>query len=554
MTGQGRGKDPRRPFERAPVPDFIHVSHEQLWAMIEHADAGKIDQVAKKLHEAANTIREIGTDLKEHAGKVDIRSEGGTAFHTWGADMGNATVRLADYSEKAGDWLAHAANTLRAVKTEMPPVPTAAKATLEQFDKLYPGFRDNPLLFNNEAVSKLNRGGPSTFQVAAAAKEIAEGHKEAAGAMRKLANQYNDSGEEISGATRPNFPPMPGVMMPEAPEISPEHITLDRAGGGVGGGSSAAFGAVSPGADAGGSSSVPSPSAAGGGGASSGSPGGAASVPHVDRPDSSTRVDGGVTYPQPPSAPTVPDGGPTPTSPGGGPSVPPTGPLAPPHLPSGPVPGRPPAFPSRPGRVPPSPEQGGGPATRGSRQGPVLPSPGGGPGTGRIGAPAPGTPGVPRSPGTADMPPVAMGGPADGVVGGRPTPRAPGQTLPGMPRGTVIGAEPGATGAAGQGHPGMGYGPGFGGMPGGPMGGGGTGRAGGRRLVSEAGGVVGSRASQGAVADGSPFTQGGTGLLRNSGEQERGRGTAEGRRPDHLVEERESWTQGEQGTVPPLVE
>ncbi|MEU5130119.1 hypothetical protein [Streptomyces mobaraensis] len=556
MADRNQGKDPRRPFERAPVPDFINVSHEDLRAMIEHADAGRIDRVVKKLHEAANTIRDIGNDLKEHAGKVDMRSEGGAAFHTWSADMGNATLRLADYSEKAGDWLAHAANTLRAVKTEMPPVPTAEKATLAQFDKLYPGFRGNPLLFNSDVVTSLHKDGPSTFQVTAAAKKIADAHKEAAAALRKLANQYNDSGEEISRADRPNFPPMPGVMMPPGAFDGTEHIALGGSAGGggavaaAGGGGAATVDGATGGN--GGGAAVPGGGPSGGapgggpyGGSSGGSPGGTTTVPSADRPDTSTRVDGGV------SVPTVPNGG-QPAPPLPGPSAP-SGPAVPPRLPPGPVPGMPPSVPPTwPGSVPPGPKQRGGRGAEGPRGRSVPPGAERGREPGRGGVVTPRNPVGPGLPGVSGVPPIRSGGPADGVMGGRPAPRTRGQGLPAAPRGTVVGAEP-ATGPAGQGRPGAAYGPGFAGAPGG---GGGAARTGGRRLASENGGVVGGRAPRGAVAEGRPFTRGGSGLVRGTGEARNGRnGDAAGKRqPDHLTEEEGAWGQGEHRNVPPVVD
>ncbi|MEU6894287.1 hypothetical protein ABZ934_21265 [Streptomyces sp. NPDC046557] len=144
-----------------------------------------------------------------------------------------------------------------------------------------------------------------------------------------------------------------------------------------------------------------------------------------------------------------------------------------------------------------------------------------------------------------------------GIVGGRPvTARGPSA---GIPRGTVIGAEVSPTGRGMMGG-GMGSGLG-GGSHGGP------GSAAGRRLAMEPGGVVGGRqAGVGgqSATDGRPFTQGGSGLVRNGtstgpvggagshapGKRRDGRG---GERPDYLAEDEETW-QADRPVVPPVID
>ncbi|MEU9030636.1 hypothetical protein AB0D46_24540 [Streptomyces sp. NPDC048383] len=179
-----------------------------------------------------------------------------------------------------------------------------------------------------------------------------------------------------------------------------------------------------------------------------------------------------------------------------------------------------------------------GPAVGGSFV-PVLPP---GPSAGAV-SPAPGVgrplhtrpsagpgPVAPFVGGSASLPP-----PNNGIVGGRPV--APQGPPAGLPHGTVIG-----TGAP-------------------PPTGRGTGGAG-------VGGVVAGR--QPSAAGSQPFTQGGSGLVRNEmgpggvggvmGPTGAGAGTAGGRRdgqrggrPDYLVEDEKAW-QGNRRVVPPVID
>ncbi|MFD9356508.1 hypothetical protein [Streptomyces sp. NPDC060031] len=135
-----------------------------------------------------------------------------------------------------------------------------------------------------------------------------------------------------------------------------------------------------------------------------------------------------------------------------------------------------------------------------------------------------------------------------GIVGGRPVGTA--GPAAGIPRGTVIGSE--STPAGGRG---------LGGMAGGGTHGGPRASAPGRRLAMEPGGVVGGRQPG---ADGRPFTQGGSGLVRgNTGAMAHGgaganspgkrQGIEGGQRPEYLAEDVETW-EAHRHVVPPVID
>ncbi|MCZ0979799.1 hypothetical protein O1L60_14290 [Streptomyces diastatochromogenes] len=145
--------------------------------------------------------------------------------------------------------------------------------------------------------------------------------------------------------------------------------------------------------------------------------------------------------------------------------------------------------------------------------------------------------------------------PREGISGGRQVPSTMGRPQTGIPRSTVIGNEP--TGQNGQNRTGMGRGMGGAHGMGGSMGGasGQNGITGGCRLAGETGGVVGGKAQRaGAAGGGKPFTAGGSGLVRGNAAKPGEREERNGERPDYLVEDEETWQQGNRRVAPPVVD
>ncbi|MFD5423295.1 hypothetical protein ACFWJT_35430 [Streptomyces sp. NPDC127069] len=363
---------------------------------------------------------------------------------------------------------------------------------------------------NLEAARKYHND-PDAQQVGQTANaKLTADHEQAVQQLTKLAQSYDWSATQLSSAEAPTFPPPPGVF---APADRYGNTYIDRPGGGT-----------SPDGSAG----NPAYAASGSGGGVSRQPDGAVGVlPQSDSslpptigpapvhpsvtPDRGVDVDLDhvATLPERilPSSPGLPVG------PG------PNGPVG--NSPSGPIP--PLTFPPVSG----PPSLGGGPL-------PIKqPSVGIG---GKVG-------GIPVPP------------PRDtGIVGGRPI--STGGPSAGISRGTVIGGE--GPHAGGRGMPGM-----MGGGLGGPQGAHGGSTAG-RRLATEPGGVAGGRQ---AAAGRQPFTQGGSGLVRNGsgagGAMGHGgagahapssrRGGQRGDRPDYLAEDEETW-QGGRRVVPPVID
>ncbi|MGT2528647.1 WXG100 family type VII secretion target [Streptomyces nojiriensis] len=482
------------------MTNFEVYTHAQLHAMVAAIHPEGVSALGTQLADAAKTIEEIGNKLKDH--KVD-GWEGATAeaFRNWVSQAGSATLVLAEFSAAGGKYMTETAQVMREVKGadgkegNMPPYNPGTEASLKEDLELSRKYHNDP-----DAVQL----GQDAW------RRLNGDHARAVDAMNKLAGAYDHSSMQMNRAqaTAPTFPPPPDVFVPRVRDGSQD---MARPGeGGAGGGVGSAGHSYGPPS----SGSVPS----------SNEPGW---VPgHPPQPDNTvpsvsvpeildSKVDVGLdsvgTLPDRTVPPvTTPPSGPLPTGPG--PSLPLPGPMAPPV-------GLPPVGGLK------GPGLGTGP---GLGPYPRLTGPGG-PG-GKVGLMPPGMP--PRD---------------TGIMGGRPvTSNGPGS---GIPRGTVIGE--GSQAGRSMGGP----------MGGGAHGGGAGGVSAGRRLASEPGGIVGGRQSAAGrpIAGGKPFTQGGSGLVRNGAvgagthAPAKRRDEQGGERPDYLVEDEETW-QGNRRVAPPVID
>lgn len=506
--------------------DFESMTHEQLLALLESASPESASQLAGKLSKAASTITKIGDDLMTYTKGLHWQGEGGDAFRAWGTQSASATLYLGEYSEVASRWMGVVAQAIAEAKASMPPASDTAqaKADLRSANK------------NMDAAQKA-RNDPDARKVArdsqadatAAQARIEAAQAEAVQRMRKLAQTYQQSAQQVNGVTPPTFaPPASRAEDPGLWYKSDGHQAVpSQSGSGQPGGPSASgpaatasvpFGTVPP-TSQGAPSSTPENAPV--------APPPAGAPPHHSVPDPvSMGIDRVATPPPSPSAPDSPPPGPAPS---GRPEVgaPPS--LGSPPPPFGPNPGQAGPNTSPPGRLTP--------AVR-----PPLPSPN-----------------APSANGLGNRPPRDIG-----IIGGRPVPPNEGRPTTGIPRSNVFGGD------HVQGRPPMSPGTGIG--AGGP-GPGRTGVVGGRRLTGEPGGAIGRQPHQSGRMDGRPFTPGGAGLVRGSGAGEsprsvmgspatvpqssRGNTHRDENQPDrsnHLSEDEETWQPDQRRIVPPVVD
>ncbi|MFD9567301.1 hypothetical protein [Streptomyces sp. NPDC059994] len=521
--GQGPGRDRGQGAPKAPPverTDFEHKSHQELWTMVQGMKGDSASLLAKKLADAAATITEIGDDLKTHMSRVVWTGEGAKAFTDWGHDAAMATLGLGQYSHAASTHLDAVTNAIAQVKSSVPVYDPALKKEATDTQKLYVAAHHDPdgQKDARDASAKLT-----------GLNEKMEGQRqEAVRELKRLADAYVQSGEQIAALRPPVFPAPPAVFVPPGSDRERQQYI-----GGNGGHTTRSTSRTGSPSSVSVSTSTTSTSATPISTTHTPVVGDRIVSPPVAVPDRpvGTEIDG-VGKTLPPTAPVMPTGpdGPLPQTPVGRPDggyPPPIG-ITPPPFGGG-------------SKSLPGPGVVGGRQASGGLRGPVLPS------QSTVG-------GVP----TSKLPRE------NGIVGGRQVPPSTGRPTGGIPRGTVVGQE-GTT----QGRPPMAHG------PGGSIGGGGSrgGFSGGRRLAGEPGGIVGGRPTEPGTRSGRPFTEGGSGLVRNAeggsqaGRAGRGgmippgmhgaagrRDERGGERPDYLTEDEETWQQSDRRIVPPVID
>ncbi|MFH9964911.1 hypothetical protein ACH4PR_26540 [Streptomyces mirabilis] len=193
-----------RAWQMVKETRFLAHDPEELWAMVDPADGATATDLGDLLTEAAKTIKEIGTDLRTHSLAVEWDGEGGEAFRKWIHQAALATLGLGDYSENAGKWLGHAADTLHEVKPQLEILRKQSATARSVLDAHAAKATD---VGNHD-------GGPTDSEVTKAKTQYANHSAEAAGQMMKLAQSYTVSTEQIDALAAPEFPELPKQFVP----------------------------------------------------------------------------------------------------------------------------------------------------------------------------------------------------------------------------------------------------------------------------------------------------------------------------------------------------
>ncbi len=496
--------------------DFSAMSHQQMLDWLDEASESGVRIAADRLQAAAEQLDDIAEKLKSRSLRVDWKGEAEQAFNKWADGVVSSTRALSDYSGNGAVEMHKTASAIASAKSAMPRYTSheSAKANLAAAQK----YRNDPDSAKVAGDAQRSISASEDLQ-AILAKEAAT--KQAAETeMVKLSSAYYWSSFHMTSAQPPTFPPPPGDFVPAS-------ANERRSGGSVGPSSKSGSYSTGTGAEtgAGTRTTISQPDSRTTPDTHTVPPSQDKSGPtHVIRPEArpDVPVDLGIDSVETLTPPTTP--GPTTQTPGTTPPI---------TKPDG---GTPP-FVTTTG-VPPFTGKGG--------QAPVRPT---GPVTGGTRNPmTTGPRGLPGMPGP-------LGGPREGISGGRQVPQT-GRPTTGIPRSTVIGTEPGGRNGSGVGRAPMGGG--MGGPMGGAMGAGQSGISGGRRLAGETGGVVGGKAQRAGAAGGAggarPFTPGGSGLVRGGSPRSGDREEQNGERPDYLVEDEETWQQGNRRVAPPVID
>ncbi|MEU5595974.1 hypothetical protein [Streptomyces sp. NPDC020298] len=490
------------------------MTHEQLAALIDEASSGGASHLAGKLSKAASTITKIGDDLMKHVKSLEWQGQAGDAFRDWGGQTASATLRLGQYAEVGSRWMETVSQAIAEAKAAMPDTSetTQAKSDLADAHATIAAARQ-PGAHNDPDAQKLAQTAKTDATSAQARIDAARA--EAAQQVRKLAQAYEYSAQQVNSVPPPTFsPPADHMDSKEWRGGSNQYVSVGSTGSSTG-------------------RTAPSGSA----GSTAQASGGLAQPGAVDRPVTpvldnpqarhdqpvTLGIDGADTLPRTSMPVHTSSAGPHTTAPR--PEV---------------------SLPGQPNTLPPY--------TAGGREMSPVPQARGLPSSSRLpqrpptGLPTRSAPRMPRE---------------TGISGGRPVTSASGRSTNALPRGTVIGKE----GTQGRTPMGRAMTPG---QPSGPVGSGSASTAG-RRLASETGGVVGSRSTQPGRSTGRPFTPGGSGLVRpgaSDATQRAGTGRAgvpasptsgarkdrQEQRPDYVTEDEETWTRNDRRVVPPVVD
>jgi hypothetical protein len=192
MSGKGTGGG----------TSFEDMSHEQMLAWLDQANAGTVQGAADRLIAAAEEIRKIAEELKVRPQYVEWKGEGADAFRTWSGDLANSTLRLGDFSEGAAKWLGEASGAIATAQASIPRDTRSAQANLDATQAAH----------NDPDAATVSSKSASELAALAADKEKVR--QEAAAQMRKLGQTYSLSSTQLDGLERPKFPPPPEAFVP----------------------------------------------------------------------------------------------------------------------------------------------------------------------------------------------------------------------------------------------------------------------------------------------------------------------------------------------------
>ncbi|GHB11926.1 hypothetical protein GCM10010512_49190 [Streptomyces thermoviolaceus subsp. thermoviolaceus] len=511
------GEQPKKHQPQLVRTDFESKTHEQLVAMLESASSAGAQSLHQKLAKAASTITKIGDDLMQYVKDLEWQGDGGDAFRDWAAQTASATLNLGEYALISSRCMQVVSQAIAEAKSAMPDTSETqqARADLKKAHETIAATATSSARHDPDA-RKLTQTAQSNAEEAE--YRIEKIRHEAIQQLRKLAQTYEATGQQVNSMSPPTFSPPARNLEPRAWVMGDEYLHASQLASTSAPDSRAYQAGHAPLQR---HSDTVSPAAH------------TAPVPVVTR-DTRVLPTQHVQQSEPVNL-----------------GLDTVDTLAPTSAPSSPEPRTPQAGPSR-QELP----------TLG--QPPAVATPIGG------GGQAPFS--VPRAQPPAQIPSAADGHSLrlpreSGIVGGRPVSSGSGRAYNSIGRGTVIGAE------NTQGRMSMPHAlrPGTVERP--PSAAKGPSAA--RRLASEPGGRFGSGHTGSGRPTGRPFTPGGSGLVgtsSNTGDQPRT--TATGRtqapttsgrsretdkeqqspRPGYLVEDEETWVPDSRRALPPVVD
>ncbi|MEV6953897.1 hypothetical protein [Streptomyces sp. NPDC051183] len=190
--------------------------------MVAALDPGTVESRAAQLTSAAATIKEIGEALKTHRVR-GWEGEAAQAFRDWAGRAGSATLRLGEYSAAGGEWMSRAGQVMYEVKGAggVPAYDPATAAALRADVEAARALHDDP---------EAQRAGREAWS------KLTADHGRATAGLKKLAEAYEQSAQQLARAEIPTFPPLPAAFVPAGYAVEVQDAARSTARGGEGGG------------------------------------------------------------------------------------------------------------------------------------------------------------------------------------------------------------------------------------------------------------------------------------------------------------------------------
>jgi uncharacterized protein YukE len=223
--------------------NFEQFRHHELLEMMTGHDAATVLHVGQTLSAASTHIQTLADDLATHINGLQWEGEAADNFKTWARQVVQATDTLSIYTSNTAVAINMAGETLSS--TQLPPVP-AQQATVDayvkQFGAKYTTGADGAPrvtqptsldIANDPAKQPVVGSNLISHQDAYNAQVVVEAaHQDAIGQMEKLGGSYVGATQTLGVSTVPEFPPAPATLMPKAGQgIQVTDTGTTRAGG-----------------------------------------------------------------------------------------------------------------------------------------------------------------------------------------------------------------------------------------------------------------------------------------------------------------------------------
>ncbi|GAA2469895.1 hypothetical protein GCM10010388_73110 [Streptomyces mauvecolor] len=180
--------------------DFEGHQLNQMIDLVENANPQHLTSAGEALFAAHDAISEAASELDGHIANVDWEGKSGEAFRTWGKKLVGHAQDLAKFADTAGVQISAAGEGLTFVRHAMPPR----------------DHRAEPMKVADIPSAK-RVAGNAEYE---AAVKVEKDRQEAINQMNRLSSFYSVSEQTLAAQQPPVFEPMPNVGVPQPSKVA----------------------------------------------------------------------------------------------------------------------------------------------------------------------------------------------------------------------------------------------------------------------------------------------------------------------------------------------